>query len=63
MCDEEVLHVLFFYGDDSFPDNIGDDLYVEVCDSKGKSCGRVVVQVASISDVVRTLIPLLMLEW
>ncbi|KAI0499098.1 hypothetical protein KFK09_019999 [Dendrobium nobile] len=34
-----------------FPDNIGDDLYVEVYDSKGKSCGRVVVQVASISDV------------
>ncbi|XP_028548411.1 uncharacterized protein LOC110106944 [Dendrobium catenatum] len=34
-----------------FPDNIGDDLYVEVYDSKGKSCGRVVVQVASISDI------------
>ncbi|XP_020590980.1 uncharacterized protein LOC110031897 [Phalaenopsis equestris] len=34
-----------------FPDSIGDDLYVEVYDSKGKSCGRAVVQVASISDV------------
>ncbi|CAL9748396.1 unnamed protein product [Musa acuminata subsp. burmannicoides] len=33
-----------------FPDSIGDDLIVDVYDSKGKSCGRVLVQVACIAD-------------
>lgn len=34
----------------SFPDSIGDDLLVEVQDSKGKQFGRVLVQVATIAD-------------
>ncbi|XP_074560041.1 uncharacterized protein LOC141816107 isoform X1 [Curcuma longa] len=33
-----------------FPDSLGDDLIIDVYDSKGKSCGRVVVQVACIAD-------------
>ncbi|KAJ7965795.1 Pesticidal crystal cry8Ba protein [Quillaja saponaria] len=33
-----------------FPDSVGDDLIVEVQDSKGKHFGRVLVQVASIAD-------------
>jgi hypothetical protein len=33
-----------------FPDSIGDDLFVEVQDSKGKHFGRVLVQVATIAD-------------
>ncbi|XP_030934042.1 uncharacterized protein LOC115959685 isoform X1 [Quercus lobata] len=33
-----------------FPDSIGDDLLVEVQDSKGKHFGRVLVQVATIAD-------------
>ncbi|KAG1366588.1 hypothetical protein COCNU_13G003780 [Cocos nucifera] len=33
-----------------FPDSLGDDLIVDVYDSKGKSCGRVVVQVANIAE-------------
>ncbi|CAO2834467.1 unnamed protein product, partial [Amaranthus hypochondriacus] len=32
-----------------FPDGLGDDLIVEVQDSKGKTCGRVVAQVATIA--------------
>jgi len=34
----------------SFPDSLGDDLLVEVQDSKGKHFGRVIVQVATIAD-------------
>ncbi|KAG6472656.1 hypothetical protein ZIOFF_070131 [Zingiber officinale] len=34
----------------SFPDSLGDDLIIDVYDSKAKSCGRVVVQVACIAD-------------
>ncbi|KAI3972579.1 hypothetical protein MKX01_019237 [Papaver californicum] len=33
-----------------FPDSLGDDLVIEVQDSKGKYYGRVVAQVASITD-------------
>ncbi|XP_074304597.1 uncharacterized protein LOC141639345 [Silene latifolia] len=33
-----------------FPDGLGDDLIVEVQDSKGKDCGRVVTQVATVAD-------------
>ncbi|KAJ6829490.1 uncharacterized protein M6B38_357610 [Iris pallida] len=33
-----------------FPDSLGDDLILEVYDSKGTSCGRVVAQVASIAE-------------
>ncbi|VVA16266.1 PREDICTED: ZEAMMB73_Zm00001d018133 [Prunus dulcis] len=33
-----------------FPDSLGDDLIVEVLDSKGKHFGRVLVQVATIAD-------------
>ncbi|KAK7275828.1 hypothetical protein RIF29_16953 [Crotalaria pallida] len=33
-----------------FPDSLGDDLLVEIQDSKGKHFGRVLVQVASIAD-------------
>ncbi|KAG4954837.1 hypothetical protein JHK87_040431 [Glycine soja] len=33
-----------------FPDSLGDDLIVEVQDSKGKHFGRVLVQVAAIAD-------------
>ncbi|XP_021912220.1 uncharacterized protein LOC110825972 [Carica papaya] len=33
-----------------FPDNLGDDLIVEVLDSKGKHFGRVLAQVATISE-------------
>ncbi|KAK2999782.1 hypothetical protein RJ639_024456, partial [Escallonia herrerae] len=32
------------------PDGLGDDLVVEVFDSKGESCGRVIAQVADIAD-------------
>ncbi|XP_076884501.1 uncharacterized protein LOC143533654 [Bidens hawaiensis] len=32
------------------PDSLGDDLIVEVFDSKGKYCGRVLVQLATISE-------------
>jgi hypothetical protein len=34
----------------SFPDSLGDDLIVEVLDSKGKYYGRVLAQVASIAE-------------
>ncbi|KAK1277239.1 hypothetical protein QJS04_geneDACA019628 [Acorus gramineus] len=34
-----------------FPDSLGDDLIVEVNDSKGKSLGRVLAQVATIMEV------------
>lgn len=34
----------------SFPDSIGDDLLLEVHDTKGKQFGRVLVQVATIAD-------------
>ncbi|KAF3446002.1 hypothetical protein FNV43_RR11180 [Rhamnella rubrinervis] len=33
-----------------FPDSVGDDLIVEVQDSKGKHFGRVLVQVATVAD-------------
>ncbi|XP_020090273.1 uncharacterized protein LOC109711557 isoform X2 [Ananas comosus] len=33
-----------------FPDSLGDDLIIDIYDSKGKSCGRVVGQVASIAE-------------
>ncbi|XP_042449618.1 uncharacterized protein LOC122034435 [Zingiber officinale] len=33
-----------------FPDSLGDDLIIDIYDSKGKSCGRVVAQVACIAD-------------
>lgn len=42
----------------SFPDSIGDDLIVEVYNSKGTLLGHVVAQVASIvEDPVRKNIP------
>lgn len=34
----------------SFPDSVGDDLIIEVQDSKGKNCGRVLAQVATIAE-------------
>lgn len=34
----------------SLPDSIGDDLIVEVRDSKGQFCGRVLAQLAAIVD-------------
>lgn len=34
----------------SFPDNHNDDLIIEVRDSKGQHCGRVLAQVAAIAD-------------
>jgi hypothetical protein len=34
----------------SFPDSLGDDLIIDVSDSKGKSCGRVVAQVATMAE-------------
>ncbi|KAL8143887.1 hypothetical protein V2J09_016919 [Rumex salicifolius] len=33
-----------------FPDGLGDDLIVEVQDSKGKPCGRVLAQVVNVAD-------------
>ncbi|PWZ22658.1 hypothetical protein Zm00014a_009860 [Zea mays] len=33
-----------------FPDSLGDDLIIDVSDSKGKSCGRVVAQVATMAE-------------
>uniref|UniRef100_A0A0D9VLB5 MHD1 domain-containing protein n=1 Tax=Leersia perrieri TaxID=77586 RepID=A0A0D9VLB5_9ORYZ len=33
-----------------FPDSLGDDLIIDVSDSKGKPCGRVVAQVATMSE-------------
>ena len=33
-----------------FPDSIGDDLIIEVQDSKGQYYGRVVAQLATITD-------------
>ncbi|GAB2219633.1 hypothetical protein Droror1_Dr00007270 [Drosera rotundifolia] len=33
-----------------FPDDLGDDLIAEVQDSKGRTCGRVVAQVADVAD-------------
>ncbi|KAM7261772.1 hypothetical protein ACFE04_020849 [Oxalis oulophora] len=33
-----------------FPEGLGDDLFIEVRDSKGKYCGRVQAQVAAIAD-------------
>lgn len=33
-----------------FPDNLGDDLVIEIHDSKGKFCGRVLAQVATIAE-------------
>lgn len=33
-----------------FPDSVGDDLIIEVQDSKGKNCGRVLAQVATIAE-------------
>ncbi|GAB2260428.1 hypothetical protein Droror1_Dr00011283 [Drosera rotundifolia] len=33
-----------------FPDGLGDDLIAEVQDSKGRTCGRVVAQVADVAD-------------
>lgn len=39
--------LLFIY---SLPDGFGDDLIVEVQDSKGKYCGHALVQVADIAD-------------
>lgn len=35
---------------DNFPDGLGDDLIVEVLDSKGKHYGRVVAQVVTIAE-------------
>lgn len=34
----------------SFPDSLGDDLIIDVSDSKGKPCGRVVAQVATMAE-------------
>lgn len=34
----------------SLPDGFGDDLIIEVHDSKGKYCGHALVQVADIAD-------------
>lgn len=40
----------------SFPDSLGDDLTVEIYDSKGKVCGRVLAQLARVADdPVRTV--------
>lgn len=36
--------------DYSLPDSLGDDLILEVNDSKGNNYGRVLVQVATISE-------------
>uniref|UniRef100_A0ACD5Z5S1 Uncharacterized protein n=1 Tax=Avena sativa TaxID=4498 RepID=A0ACD5Z5S1_AVESA len=33
-----------------FPDSLGDDLIIDVSDSKGKPCGRVVAQVATMAE-------------
>ncbi|XP_062221931.1 uncharacterized protein LOC133921176 [Phragmites australis] len=33
-----------------FPDSVGDDLIIDVSDSKGKPCGRVVAQVATMAE-------------
>ncbi|CAN6253199.1 unnamed protein product [Urochloa humidicola] len=33
-----------------FPDSLGDDLIIDVADSKGKPCGRVVAQVATMAE-------------
>lgn len=38
------------YGYFSFPDSLGDDLIIDVSDSKGNPCGRVVAQVATMAD-------------
>lgn len=47
----------------SFPDSLGDDLIIDIYDSKGKSCGRVVGQVASIAeDPVRVSKPLVFIQ-
>ncbi|KAH9756320.1 Pesticidal crystal cry8Ba protein [Citrus sinensis] len=35
---------------ENFPDSLADDLIIEVHDSKGKHCGRVLAQVATISE-------------
>ena len=40
----------YLLGNYSFPDSLGDDLIVDVHDSKGKLCGRVVAQVANIAE-------------
>lgn len=43
--------LLNFHGVDcSLPDGLGDDLVIEVHDSKGKYCGEAVLQVADIPD-------------
>ena len=39
-----------FSGHFSFPDSLGDDLIIDVSDSKGKPCGRVVAQVATMAE-------------
>lgn len=40
----------FHAADYSLPDGLGDDLVIEVHDSKGKYCGEAVLQVADIPD-------------
>lgn len=45
----------------SLPESIGDDLIVEVRDSKGQFCGRVLAQLAAIVDEpVRYLLSLML---
>lgn len=39
-----------YFAFNSFPDSHGDDLIVEILDSKGKDFGRVLVQLANISE-------------
>ena len=44
------LGLMNSFGSYSFPDSLGDDLIIDVQDSKGHSYGRVVAQVAVIAD-------------
>lgn len=54
MCEGDKFILLQY----SFPDSLGDDLIIEVQDSKGKKYGRVQAQVAAIAeDPVRILVP------
>lgn len=45
-----IGHWTWFVLEYSLPDGIGDDLIIEVHDSKGVYCGRAIAQVADISD-------------
>lgn len=47
-CSQIIL--IYLHLQYSLPDSLGDDLILEVHDSKGKYCGRVVAQVAAIAE-------------